>query len=127
MVQFPLFLLVLVFVTTISGILAQVLSGYTTIQITLGVFLMGATTITAINAIVVELYPTQIRGMALAISLMFGRIGAMIGTNVVGPLMYTYCDYMFYIFAAIHAGKYSHFHNFSYQPLKTFKTLYHTL
>lgn len=67
---------------------------------------MTAPIITAVNAIVVELYPTQIRGMALAISLMFGRVGAMTGSNVAGPLMYSNCDYMFYIFAAIHVRKY---------------------
>lgn len=92
--------------TTLCGILAQVLSGYIYIQTSLVIFLMGAPTITAVNAIVVELYPTQIRGMALAISLMFGRLGGMTGTNVTGPLMYSNCDYMFYIFAAIHLCKY---------------------
>lgn len=94
-------------VTTLSGVLAQVLSGYTYIQLAISIFLLCAPTITAINAIVVELYPTQIRGMALAISLMFGRLGGMTGTNVAGPLMYTACDYMFYIFGAIHIRKYS--------------------
>lgn len=91
--------------TTLSGILAQVLSGYIYIQLTLGFFLMGASSITAINALVVDLYPTQIRGMALAISLMFGRFGAMTGSNIAGPLMYSTCDYMFYIFAFFHVCK----------------------
>lgn len=92
--------------TTISGILAQVISGYVVIQLTLGFFLMGAIAITAINAIAVELYPTQIRGMALSIAAMFSRLGAMTGSNVIGPLMYTYCDYIFYTFAAVHISKY---------------------
>lgn len=66
---------------------------------------MGAVTITAINAIVVELYPTNIRGMALSIAAMFARLGAMTGSNFIGHLMYKYCDYMFFIFAAIHLSK----------------------
>lgn len=96
-------------VTTLSGVVAQIISGYTYIQVALVIFLLGAPTITSISTIVVELYPTQIRGMALSISLMFGRIGAMIGSNTIGPLMYTNCDYMFYIFASLHICKYSEF------------------
>lgn len=93
--------------TSISGILAQTLNGYLYIQLTIGFFLMGACAISAVSALAVELYPTQIRGMALSISLMLGRLGAMTGSNAFGPLMYSYCDYMFYIFAAIHICKYN--------------------
>ncbi|CAH1975630.1 unnamed protein product [Acanthoscelides obtectus] len=88
--------------TTISGVIAQHLSGHTYIQVALGVFLVAATGVGIVNAIVVELYPTQIRGMALAVSLCVGRFGAMTGSNIAGPLMLYLCDYMFYVFAASH-------------------------
>lgn len=65
---------------------------------------MAATGVGIVNAIVVDLYPTQIRGMALAVSLMCGRFGAMTGSNVVGPILFNFCDYLFYIFAALHTG-----------------------
>ncbi|XP_018564187.1 synaptic vesicle glycoprotein 2B [Anoplophora glabripennis] len=89
-------------VTTVSGLCAQLLSGYSLIQIGLGIFLMAGTGIGIVNAISVDLYPTQIRGMALAVSLMFGRFGAMTGSNIGGPLMSQICDYTFYIIATIH-------------------------
>ncbi|KAJ8960611.1 hypothetical protein NQ318_013903, partial [Aromia moschata] len=54
--------------TTVSGLCAQLLSGYSYIQIGLGIFLMAGTAIGIVNAVVVDLYPTQIRGMALAVS-----------------------------------------------------------
>lgn len=95
-----------IIVTTISGLCAQLLSGYSYIQIGLGLFLMAGTGIGIVNAISVDLYPTQIRGMALAVSLMFGRLGAMTGSNIGGPLMSQLCDYTFFIIAAVHIGKY---------------------
>lgn len=63
--------------------------------------------ISLVNSINVDLYPTQIRGMALAFCLMFGRIGAMAGSNLVGPLLNNLCDYIFYIFTVIHIRKLS--------------------
>lgn len=96
-------------VTTVSGLCAQLLTGYSYIQISLGLFLMAGAGIGIVNAITVDLYPTQIRGMALAVSLMFGRFGAMTGSNIGGPLMSQLCDYMFYIITAIHISKYLKF------------------
>jgi MFS family permease len=95
-----------VVVTTITGLCSQFVYGYGLIQILIGIFLMGGAGIGITNAIAVDLFPTQVRGMALAVSLMFGRIGAMTGTNIVGPLIYNVCDYLFYFVAADHLGKY---------------------
>jgi VNT family MFS transporter (synaptic vesicle glycoprotein 2) len=91
-----------VVVTTITGLCSQFVYGYGLIQILIGIFLMGGAGIGITNAIAVDLFPTQVRGMALAVSLMFGRIGAMTGTNIVGPLIYNVCDYLFYFVAADH-------------------------
>lgn len=93
-------------ITGIAGLCAQYITGYTAIQVLTGLFLMGGCGIGIVNAIVVDLYPTQIRAMAMAVSLMFGRLGAVAGSNVVGPLIYNFCDYFFYIFAADHISKY---------------------
>ncbi|KAJ3664453.1 hypothetical protein Zmor_000016 [Zophobas morio] len=89
-------------VTTISGLASQFVYGYELIQILVGFFLMGGAAIGVTNAIAVDLFPTQVRGMALAFSMMFGRIGAMTGTNLVGPIMYNACDYLFYFVVAEH-------------------------
>lgn len=93
-------------VTTVAGLTSQFVYGYTLIQILIGIFIMGGTGIGITNAIAVDLFPTHIRGTALAISLMFGRIGAMTGTNVVGPLIYNLCDFLFYFVAADHICEY---------------------
>ncbi|XP_044756975.1 synaptic vesicle glycoprotein 2B-like [Coccinella septempunctata] len=96
--------LLCIFITlgTISGILSQFVVGYQFIQILMGIFIIGGVEVAVVNAIVVDLFPTQVRAMALAMSLMFGRLGAMVGTNIVGPVIYNYCDYLFYMFAADH-------------------------
>ncbi|XP_072398238.1 uncharacterized protein [Diabrotica undecimpunctata] len=89
-------------ITTVAGICAQLINSYTYVQISLGIFLMAATGVGIVNAIVVDLYPTEIRGMALAVSLMFGRFGAMTGSNIAGYIFFNLCDYTFYIITALH-------------------------
>lgn len=99
--------LLCIFITlgTVSGILSEYVEGYQLIQTLMGVFIIGGVEVAVVNAIVVDLFPTQVRAMALAMSLMFGRLGAMVGTNIVGPVIYNYCEYLFYMFAADHLGK----------------------
>lgn len=92
-------LIALTIVTTAAGFASQFVYGYTMIQVLLAIFLLGTSIIGIINAIIVDLFPTQIRGMALAISLMCGRIGAMAGSNLIGQILYYLCDYLFYILA----------------------------
>lgn len=89
----------------LSGITAQNVSGYTPIQVLIGIFLMGGAAIGVVNAIVVDLFPTEIRGMALSLSLMCGRLGAVTGSNIIGPLVYKACNFTFYATALGHLGK----------------------
>lgn len=35
--------------------------------------------------------------MAICVSLMMGRIGSVIGTNIVGAFLATYCEMTFYV------------------------------
>lgn len=92
-------------ISTLVGIIAQNVYGYTSIQILIGIFLMGGAAIGVVNAIVVDLFPTEIRAMALALSLMCGRLGAVTGSNVIGPLIYKACNFTFYATALDHLGK----------------------
>ena len=39
------------------------------------------------------------RAMAMAISLMIGRLGAVIGSQIIGQLLYTDCPMAFYSFS----------------------------
>ncbi|XP_037044114.1 synaptic vesicle glycoprotein 2B-like [Bradysia coprophila] len=51
--------------------------------------------IPVLNASTVELFPTKLRAMALCLSLMSGRIGSVIGANLIGTMLDNYCDYTF--------------------------------
>lgn len=51
--------------------------------------------INVVNASTVELYPTNLRAMAVCISLMFGRLGCVVGSNVVGLMLDQFCQYTF--------------------------------
>ncbi|XP_055843962.1 synaptic vesicle glycoprotein 2A-like [Episyrphus balteatus] len=53
--------------------------------------------INVLGAATVELYPTHLRGMAICISLMFGRLGSVVGANIVGLLLAEHCESTFYI------------------------------
>lgn len=57
-----------------------------------------------INAVVVDIYPTQLRAMALAVSLMCGRFGAVAGSHLMGPILYHICDETFLIMTGVHVG-----------------------
>ncbi|KAI8120333.1 Synaptic vesicle glycoprotein 2B [Lucilia cuprina] len=59
-------------------------------------FLVGVC-INVLGGATVEIFPTQLRAMAMCVSLMMGRIGSVVGTNIVGALLATYCEITFYI------------------------------
>ncbi|XP_050303518.1 synaptic vesicle glycoprotein 2C-like [Anthonomus grandis grandis] len=88
--------------TAACGLGAQYCSGLEIILILCGIYLLIASMVGVVNALVVDLYPTHIRAMALAVSLMFGRVGAMVGSNLMGVLFYSYCDYVFIFVACNH-------------------------
>ncbi|XP_053686953.1 synaptic vesicle glycoprotein 2B-like [Sabethes cyaneus] len=53
--------------------------------------------INVVNAVTVDLFPTNLRAMAVCISLMFGRLGSVVGANIVGMLLDTQCELTFWI------------------------------
>ncbi|XP_058839887.1 synaptic vesicle glycoprotein 2B-like [Topomyia yanbarensis] len=61
------------------------------------VMLLAAACGYVINAFIVELFPTNIRALAVCISLMFGRLGTVVGTNMLGLLLDSYCEFTFAI------------------------------
>lgn len=91
--------------TAACGLVAQYISGYETILVLCGMYLLVSSLVGVVNALAVDLYPTNIRAMALAVSLMFGRLGALVGSNVVGVIYYSYCGYIFIFFAINHICK----------------------
>ncbi|XP_049277272.1 synaptic vesicle glycoprotein 2B-like [Anopheles funestus] len=53
--------------------------------------------ISVVNACTVDLFPTNLRAMAVCISLMFGRLGSVVGANIVGLLLDSQCELTFWI------------------------------
>lgn len=86
------------------GLGSQYVDGVSYVQGLMGIFLLAGTCIGILNAVIVDLFPTQLRAMALAISLMAGRLGAMTGSHITGPIIMGFCEYTFYIFIADHIG-----------------------
>lgn len=54
-----------------------------------------------VNAYAVEFFPTNLRGMAIGLTMMIGRIGSIIGTNVAGILLNVFCELTFYLFGGL--------------------------
>lgn len=52
-------------------------------------------------AVASDLFPTNYKGMALCLIMMFGRIGAVVGGNIVASLLFTQCNVIFYISASV--------------------------
>ncbi|XP_031629334.1 synaptic vesicle glycoprotein 2B-like isoform X2 [Contarinia nasturtii] len=50
-----------------------------------------------VNSATVEIYPTSLRAMAICISLMFGRLGSVVGANTVALLIDNHCEMVFYL------------------------------
>ncbi|XP_055304610.1 synaptic vesicle glycoprotein 2B-like [Sitodiplosis mosellana] len=50
-----------------------------------------------VNSATVELYPTALRAMAICISLMFGRLGSVFGSNLTALLLDNNCETAFYL------------------------------
>lgn len=59
------------------------------------ILLLCGLAITIVTAATVDLYPTNLRAMAVCISLMFGRLGSVVGANFVGIFLDNYCSATF--------------------------------
>ncbi|XP_053685701.1 synaptic vesicle glycoprotein 2B-like [Sabethes cyaneus] len=50
-----------------------------------------------INAVIVDSFPTNLRAMAVCIALMFGRLGGLLGANMLGFMLDSHCEWTFEI------------------------------
>ncbi|XP_047106035.1 synaptic vesicle glycoprotein 2A-like [Schistocerca piceifrons] len=60
--------------------------------------------ISVVNSIVVDLFPTQIRAMAVCLSLMMGRLGTALGSVFIGSILEISCSSVFFILSGIVIG-----------------------
>ncbi|KAG5683089.1 hypothetical protein PVAND_012392 [Polypedilum vanderplanki] len=65
------------------------------------VLLMTGLNMSVVNTSTVELFPTTLRAMAVSISMMFGRVGSVVGSNFVGLTIENYCTYTFILPAVL--------------------------
>lgn len=61
------------------------------------ILLLCGLSVPVVNAATVDLYPTNSRAMAICISLMMGRLGSVVGANIVGLLLDNYCQWAFFL------------------------------
>lgn len=59
--------------------------------------LLNGLAIPVATAATVDLYATNMRGMGVCLSLMSGRLGAVVGSNIVAILVEDHCETTFYL------------------------------
>lgn len=82
--------------STVACILINFVTGYLASVISFSVFSSSGLAANIVMAVAVNLYPTQYRAMATSFILMCGRIGGVVGANIVGLLLESYCTSIFY-------------------------------
>ncbi|XP_073952732.1 putative transporter SVOPL [Choristoneura fumiferana] len=85
----------------LCGIGAHLAGSQQTAVVLFAVFQMSGACIGMMNAVAVELFPTRIRAMAVCLSMMMGRLGSVVGSNLIGVFMRTNCGVSFYLFGGL--------------------------
>lgn len=88
-------------VSMITCILLNFLTNFYSILVSFVIFLSCNVCANIIMAVAVNLYPTNYRAMAVAFIIMFGRIGSVSGSSLVGFLLSNNCTLIFYLFGGI--------------------------
>ncbi|XP_032516056.2 uncharacterized protein LOC116769137 [Danaus plexippus] len=94
-------LLVLLPSTGLCGIGAHLASSKKIAVVLFAIFQMCGACIGLMNAVAVELFPTKNRAMAICLSMMMGRVGSMVGSNLIGFFLSTNCGLSFYLFGGV--------------------------
>lgn len=68
--------------------------------------------ISLVNATAVDLFSTNLRGMAIAMSILVGRMGTVTGANSIGFLLDMNCGYTFYAMGLLALGRTYNWHPF---------------
>ncbi|XP_050101703.1 synaptic vesicle glycoprotein 2B [Anopheles aquasalis] len=89
------------FFSGFSGIVLQFVSNpYVTVALFCFFLVFAGTSISILNGATVSFFPTNVRAMAVCLSLMMGRLGSVFGSNLVGLIMEQNCTLTFFIFAS---------------------------
>uniref|UniRef100_A0A182NE16 Major facilitator superfamily (MFS) profile domain-containing protein n=1 Tax=Anopheles dirus TaxID=7168 RepID=A0A182NE16_9DIPT len=89
------------FFSGFSGIVLQFVDNtYVTMALFCSFLVFAGTSISVLNGATVSIFPTNVRAMAVCLSLMMGRLGSVFGSNLVGLIMEQNCTLTFYLFAS---------------------------
>lgn len=89
------------FFSGFSGIALQFVDHpYVTMALFCSFLVFAGTSISILNGATVSFFPTNVRAMAVCLSLMMGRLGSVFGSNLVGLIMEDNCTLTFNLFAA---------------------------
>uniref|UniRef100_A0A182K5P7 Major facilitator superfamily (MFS) profile domain-containing protein n=1 Tax=Anopheles christyi TaxID=43041 RepID=A0A182K5P7_9DIPT len=89
------------FFSGFSGIVLQFVdNSYITMALFCSFLVFAGTSISILNGATVSIFPTNVRAMAVCLSLMMGRLGSVFGSNLVGLIMEDNCALTFYLFAS---------------------------
>lgn len=91
----------------VAGILLNFLDGFYTVFLDFAIFLSCGLVANVVMAVSVSLYPTHCRATATSFIFMCGRLGAVMGSNLVGILLVSNCEMIFYSFSVVLISKYS--------------------
>lgn len=99
----------LTFMLVLNTICAVLIQHITNEVLLLGVFCFLIITcgvaIPLVNATAVDLFPTNLRGMAISVTILIGRMGTVSGANSIGFLLDLDCGSTFYGVALLGLGK----------------------
>lgn len=90
----------------ICGILVNYVSNFYLIVICFIIFLSCGTAASVVIAVSVNLYPTNYRAMAVAFTMIFGRLGSVSGSSIIGFLLQDHCSLIFYIYGGVLISNY---------------------
>lgn len=96
-----LILVVVLGATGCCGVVAHLVTNSQIGVIMFAIFQMCGACIGLMTAVAVGLFPTKYRAMAVCLSMMVGRVGSMVGSNLIGVFLQTNCGLSFYLFGGI--------------------------
>lgn len=95
------------FVGAVSGFAVPLVSNGTFVIAVFVLFIMTlGVCISLVNATAVDLFPTHLRGMAISMTILIGRMGTVSGANLIGFMLDLNCENTFYAMGCLALGEY---------------------
>ncbi|XP_062536115.1 synaptic vesicle glycoprotein 2B-like [Armigeres subalbatus] len=92
-------LLINLLISGLSGVLLVFINEpYGVLVLFCSFMVFAGISISIVNGAAVSLFPTSVRAMAVCLSLMMGRLGSVVGTNIIGLIIEDYCNLTFILF-----------------------------